>query len=469
MASLLSAYLISNGAADTPLPRDGQPKPGTDAKPDEPSRPSSSTGQAAGRAPAAAGGWCEPGERAGRRQAGMTGRRGRNRQAQARPGRAATGRGWQAPAGRASEELAAKRTASAEAERAWPNEPPSDCQRPTRPRPTRAKTDAAKTDAAKDEPAKGEPAKDDKPSSETAKDEDSKPEGTKPSGEGKSEAAKEAVKIDAPKATGAALPALRADPVPPVTPAPAAAPAAARGGFQRSSRTGPGAAGTRCAVCAAIGDGFGAAAGPAPDHRRRRSASIRQPNRPTEQARRHPDASRCRRRGRFRRTASPAAAAATAAAPAMAAPPRPATDALRSPAATLARPSRARSAVSESTLIARRPGRLICRARDQARTSGRGRCADVFCVIDGIEKHTATALASIAMLAKACRPNSKPGLIGRAWAGSMRKRVTSRKRLLPAARRRRGALPDRRIRRRRRALRRPRPGLPDGSRCPRRD
>ena len=46
--------------------------------------------------------------------------------------------------------------------------------------------------------------------------------------------------------------------------------------------------------------------------------------------------------------------------------------------------------------------RLICRAR----VIKPGRqvavvAADVFCVIDGIEKHTATALASIAMLEKA--------------------------------------------------------------------
>jgi uncharacterized protein (TIGR00369 family) len=46
--------------------------------------------------------------------------------------------------------------------------------------------------------------------------------------------------------------------------------------------------------------------------------------------------------------------------------------------------------------------RLICRAR--VVKSGRQVAvvaADVFCLIDGIEKHTATALASIAMLEKA--------------------------------------------------------------------
>jgi len=60
--------------------------------------------------------------------------------------------------------------------------------------------------------------------------------------------------------------------------------------------------------------------------------------------------------------------------------------------------------------------RLICRARvikpgRQVAVVG----ADVFCVIDGIEKHTATALASIAMLdEKAPARITKPGLTGRA-------------------------------------------------------
>jgi hypothetical protein len=72
-----------------------------------------------------------------------------------------------------------------------------------------AKTDAAKTDAAKEEAAKGEAVKDDKPKNEAVKD------------EGKPETAK----IEAPKESGGEPPALRPDPVPPVTPAPPAAPA----------------------------------------------------------------------------------------------------------------------------------------------------------------------------------------------------------------------------------------------------
>jgi hypothetical protein len=167
MAAVLSAYLIANGAADRrPLPPDAQPKPGTDAKADE----------------------TKPADQADRR--------GRRRPV--RPGEAPD-------------------TAKTDAAK-------TDTSKTDTSKPDTAKTDAAKTDAAKDEPSKSEPAKEVKPSSETAKGEDSKPEGTKPSGEGRSEAAKEAVKIDAPKATGEA-PALRADPVPPVTPAPATAPA----------------------------------------------------------------------------------------------------------------------------------------------------------------------------------------------------------------------------------------------------
>jgi uncharacterized protein (TIGR00369 family) len=51
--------------------------------------------------------------------------------------------------------------------------------------------------------------------------------------------------------------------------------------------------------------------------------------------------------------------------------------------------------------------RLVCRAR----VIKPGRqvavvAADVFCVTDGIEKHTATALASIAMLSEANTPNA---------------------------------------------------------------
>jgi hypothetical protein len=70
------------------------------------------------------------------------------------------------------------------------------------------KADAAKTDPVKDEPSKSDPANDD----------GTKPESAKLSGEGKAEA----TKVDVPKDTGSSgAPALRAEPVPPATPAPA--------------------------------------------------------------------------------------------------------------------------------------------------------------------------------------------------------------------------------------------------------
>lgn len=75
-----------------------------------------------------------------------------------------------------------------------------------------------KPDTAKDEPAKGEPATAD----DAAKSETAKGEGGKPAGEAKSESAK----IEPPKEGGSGeAPTLRADPVPPVTPAPSASPA----------------------------------------------------------------------------------------------------------------------------------------------------------------------------------------------------------------------------------------------------
>jgi hypothetical protein len=79
-----------------------------------------------------------------------------------------------------------------------------------------------KADAVREEPAKGEVPQEDKPKGETAKE-----EGSKPPSEAKSEAKPESAKIEAPKETDSASvpPVLRADPVPPVTPAPSASPA----------------------------------------------------------------------------------------------------------------------------------------------------------------------------------------------------------------------------------------------------
>jgi hypothetical protein len=211
MASLLSAFLVSNGAADTRYVGT-QPKEGKDAKlearpagpPDQLDRFGRRTRPAPPQEAAKPG--AEP------QQAARPDADGLSPQAEpARQGRNPVGR-----KSAAKQKLSKRGKPDAE-------EPP----KAEAAKPDAAKTDTAKTDAAKDEPSKGEPVKDDTPKNETAKGEDSKPEGSKPegtapSGEGKSEAAR----IDAPKATGSGeTPALRADPVPAVTPAPSDSPA----------------------------------------------------------------------------------------------------------------------------------------------------------------------------------------------------------------------------------------------------
>jgi hypothetical protein len=191
MASVLSAYLISNGAADRRL-SGGQPRPGTDAKPGAEPRQAARPDAGASSSPQA--------ERQGRER-------------QARPGEAPDGArpaDGQTPAQAAGERGPDGRKSAARLRRDRPGN-----------------EELPKTDAAKDEPAKGEPAREDKPPTETAKGETSgpevnKPEATGPPGEGKSDAAK----IDAPEATkGDESPASWADPVPPVmaTPVPPAA------------------------------------------------------------------------------------------------------------------------------------------------------------------------------------------------------------------------------------------------------
>jgi hypothetical protein len=261
MASLLSSFLISNGASDTRYVGT-QPKPGKDAqseakpgaapeqldrfgrrlRPGAPSqeaaKPDAQPQQAA--KPDADG--PSPGE---------AGRQGRNAKRLARPEEAPDAAkpaaDGQAPAQAASErgpdgrKLTAKqrlskrgrpggeeppKTEAAKTEAAKSEAAKSEAAKSEAAKSEAAKSEAPKTEAGKDEPAKSEAAKDDKPKDEpkgeiaknAAKDEDGKPEG-------KSEAAKVETpnKIDAPKETGSGeTPVLRADPVPPVTPAPPA-------------------------------------------------------------------------------------------------------------------------------------------------------------------------------------------------------------------------------------------------------
>ncbi|MHB8270054.1 hypothetical protein [Bradyrhizobium sp.] len=173
MASVLSAYLVSNGAADTRY-TGGQPKQAKDAK-QEPS-----------------------GQPAQLDRFGRPIRRGPSQEA-SRP----AGEG-QTPAAAAEERGPDGRRLSAKQRLSKRGKPGEELP----------KTEPAKPDAAPmGEAAKGETSKDEKPS--TANEEGSKPE-AKPD-EGKSESAKlDAGKGEGPKSD---VP-LRVDPVPAVTPAP---------------------------------------------------------------------------------------------------------------------------------------------------------------------------------------------------------------------------------------------------------
>ena len=207
MASLLSAYLVSNGATDTRY-GGAQAKGAKEAKPTGPVeqldrfgrrvRPAAPTQEAARP---------EPDGPVARPEPGNTKRLARP----AEPSDAAkpAPESGQAPAEAAIERGPDGRRLTAKQRLSTPGKPGSG--------------EPPKMDTGKEEPAKSEAAKEDKPASETAKetvkDEGSKPEGVKPAGEGKSETAK----IEMPRDTGngGASPALRPDPVPPVTPAPA--------------------------------------------------------------------------------------------------------------------------------------------------------------------------------------------------------------------------------------------------------
>jgi len=210
MASVLSAYLISNGATDTRY-IGNQPKQGKDAK-QEAARPAGAPeqldryGRPIRRAPAQEA--SRP-DGDGRVPPTEPAQQGRNRLANPEAARPA-GEG-QVPAiatderGPDGRKLSAKQRLS---KRGKPGEelPKSDA-------PKDASKDASKDAPPMGEAAKGETAKDEK--SNIAKDEGSKPE-VKPEEE-KSESAK----LDAPKGEPSKTDVpLRADPVPAVTPAP---------------------------------------------------------------------------------------------------------------------------------------------------------------------------------------------------------------------------------------------------------
>jgi hypothetical protein len=169
MASLLASFLVSNGAADT---RYAQPKEGAKSGPS-----------------------------AGVEQLDRFGRR-------LRP----------APPQEAAKPEAEPREAAKPANERGPDGRKLSAKQMLGKRGKPGSEEPPKTEAAgKEEPAKSEAIKEDAPKSETAKVEDGKVEDSKPSGDAKPES----TKIEAPKESGNGdTTVLRADPVPPVTPAP---------------------------------------------------------------------------------------------------------------------------------------------------------------------------------------------------------------------------------------------------------
>jgi hypothetical protein len=220
MASVLSSFLVSNGAADTRYQAKDQPKQAKDAKqeakPGQEAKPAGAPDQfdRFGRRihPAAAtqetakpdDGMLPPAE---------PGRPGRNGKRLARPGEmpdTAKPVDGQTPVQAATDAKMGAKQKLGKRGRPGIEEPPKTDET--------AKGEAAKDDAAKSQAAE-ETAKSD------AADGD-KPEAAKPAGEGNSETAK----VEAPKeSVGGEPTALRSDPVPPVTPAPPASDTTAAG------------------------------------------------------------------------------------------------------------------------------------------------------------------------------------------------------------------------------------------------
>jgi hypothetical protein len=207
MASLLSAFLVSNGATDTRYvgtqPKAASKDAKQEARPAGPPDQLDRFGRRLRPAPPPTPEVAKPEEPQQASKPDDAVPSGRNAKRLARPGEAPDAAkpaiDGQAPAQAALEPGPDGRKAGSKQKLGKRGKPGVE--------------EAPKTD----EPAKGEPASDDASKSETAKG-----EGGKPAGEPKSESAK----IEPPKEGGSGeTPALRADPVPPVTPAPTASPA----------------------------------------------------------------------------------------------------------------------------------------------------------------------------------------------------------------------------------------------------
>ena len=236
MASLLSAFLISNGATDTRYVGT-QPKQDKDAKPEtKPAGPAEQLDRYGRRLrrPVPPQDIPKPETQPQQAERPDDGdelppqveprRQGRNAKRLARPSEApdtakpvVEGR---APAHAASERGSEGRKSAAK-HRLGKRGKPGREELP--------KTDAGKADAARDEPPKREPAQDDRPQNDAAKYDEGKPEGAKAPGEGANapgEGKSEAARSEAKQSGNGETPALRPDPVLPVTPAPQASPAA---------------------------------------------------------------------------------------------------------------------------------------------------------------------------------------------------------------------------------------------------
>jgi hypothetical protein len=263
MASVLSSYLVSNGATDTRYQAKQEPgKQGKDAK----QEPKQEAGKPAGppdhidrfghrqrpAAPAqeAAKPEVEPTAKPdadGLTPQGEGGRAGRNAKRMARPGEApdaatdskSGAKQKLSKRGKGGEELPKPEAAKPDIAKEEPasSEPPKeDAVKTETAKTAPAKTDADKADTSKadtskaDTSNKADTSKTDNANTDAAKGGADQPEAAQPASEGRSESAK----VDAPRGTGGSEPApLRPDPVPPVAPAPstpAAPPAPAASG-----------------------------------------------------------------------------------------------------------------------------------------------------------------------------------------------------------------------------------------------
>jgi hypothetical protein len=228
MASLLSAFLTSNGAADTRYVGT-QPKQDKDAKPEaKPAGPAEQLDRYGRRVrpPVPPQDIPKPETQPQQAERPDDGeelppqaeprRQGRNAKRVARPSEAPDA-AKPAVEGRAPAHAASER--GPEGRKSAAKHRPSKRGKPGGEE--LPKTDAGKADAARDDPPRREPVPEDRPQNDTKY--DGRPDGANLSGEGKSEAAR----IETLKQTGNGdTSALRPDPVPSVTPAPQASPAA---------------------------------------------------------------------------------------------------------------------------------------------------------------------------------------------------------------------------------------------------